>query len=374
VFINANNARMPTKLTVEQIHEMAGHLCIGFCKVLGLDYSKVSESQKLLIFILAKEVIVHSGESSTTYPDFQPTSLGPVPQTSELIIKEDCFSGEKLFCPESLGEGDNYFHFASLIQLFFLISKQAFLKKVCQITPLVTDVVLRSIAASRLLGGESDSSGLDESLSSFRNRLNCARLVPQDFVDAVNGLFASQSDLNTMPQRDEVVDACFAVLGESQESNAIVWLVDSFFSGMHLPGPVESPASWYERILRIYCSRLGKGAPSSSADRRDDKKYGRQLTEFKGNPLKKLVIDEALLRLRRFADNEITVINKQEFEGKLFDKFYGLKDADCDDPTFERLMRVSISLAYCALGLRKKLGGWFADESGVEWLDLAAAH
>ncbi len=196
---------------------------------------------------------------------------------------------------------------------------------------------------------------------------------PRDYRECASRL--AKADVS---EQLEAFDGLASLLGclvvDEPKKLAMATVLQCICEGTLAPEVDEDDARWVARAHDLFELTLSSQASVSACKVRNaSAKKRRQGAEFKSVPLKKLATDEARARLMAAWDRGERLLDKAEFENKLAIDCRGIGDDCIDDAAYGRLITISASLAYLAIGLYKKDGGWFVDDAGVVLLDLGKA-
>jgi hypothetical protein len=93
----------------------------------------------------------------------------------------------------------------------------------------------------------------------------------------------------------------------------------------------------------------------------------------RGEPVRLLAIEKALLQLKEFVEGGHSLVMKEEFEKSVLDAVsleFSQQEIQDEAEMFRKRLGEGLSTAYCAFGLRKSNNSWYVDSSGKAWLDL----
>lgn len=93
----------------------------------------------------------------------------------------------------------------------------------------------------------------------------------------------------------------------------------------------------------------------------------------RGEPVRLLAIEKALLQLKVFLEGGYSLVRKDEFEKSVLDAVsleFSQQEIQDEAEMFRKRLGEGLSTAYCAFGLRKSNNSWYIDSSGEAWLDL----
>ena len=93
----------------------------------------------------------------------------------------------------------------------------------------------------------------------------------------------------------------------------------------------------------------------------------------RGEPVRLLAIEKALLQLKTFVEGGYSLVRKDEFEKSVLDAVsleFSQQEIQDEAEMFRKRLGEGLSTAYCAFGLRKSNNSWYIDSSGEAWLDL----
>jgi len=93
----------------------------------------------------------------------------------------------------------------------------------------------------------------------------------------------------------------------------------------------------------------------------------------RGEPVRLLAIEKALLQLKDCVEGGRRLVDKDEFEQCVLDAVsmeFSDEEIQHEAEMFRKRLGEGLSTAYCAFGLRKSNRSWFIDSSGKAWLDM----
>ena len=170
----------------------------------------------------------------------------------------------------------------------------------------------------------------------------------------------------------EVFSAVDSIVDKPGLDQRIYLIVAALANGELTPNQAETWHSWASRITVWYQKLVTDSWPQPHKTAYQQKRITQE-AEFKGSQLKKLITSEAINRLNQLAKEKVFLVDKTQFEAQLGGDMRPLDDECMSDDEYARLVTVASSLAYLAIKLLRRNGGWFVDENGDTIIDLRKA-
>jgi hypothetical protein len=354
----------------DQLQSEADMFCELCCNILGVDPKGVDPYARLLLWSVAREAVALPPGSgfAGVQKDFV-ASISSLPRGLVMGRARPATSGRlDVSCSEMLGTK----HGVPILVLLYRLSQGGGVYSYSRIEEVLVPCIQKLVSPSSLIDGRAGrvrGGGLEE----VNAEISLICPGPRDFRECA--IWLSRAEVSEQLEAfDGLASQLDCLAADELIKSALVTVLQCICEGALAPQVDEDDARWVERAHNVFeLALLGQPGFSKYKVRNASAKKRRQGAEFKSLPLKKLATDEARARLVAAWDRGERLLDKAEFENQLAIDCRGLSNDLIDDAAFDRLITVSASLAYLALGLYKKDGGWFVDEKGRVLLDLGKA-
>ena len=164
-----------------------------------------------------------------------------------------------------------------------------------------------------------------------------------------------------------------AMEGDEAKDSAVNLLKEDLFDPSFRISSFLDRQSQHQREIENLKKDSRKAKRQYQSKRKPDAVSKNYRRYERGEPVRLLAIEKALLQLKDCVEGGRRLVDKDEFEKCVLDAVsMEFSDEEIQDEAemFRKRLGDGLSTAYCAFGLRKSNRSWFIDSSGKAWLDM----
>jgi len=164
-----------------------------------------------------------------------------------------------------------------------------------------------------------------------------------------------------------------AMDGDSAKDSAVNILKEDLLDPSFRITPLLKDDGQYQREIETLKRDSRKARRKYQSKRKPDAVSKNYRRYERGEPVRLLAIEKALLLLKECVEGGRSLVRKDEFEKCVLDAVsmeFSQQELQDEAEMFRKRLGEGLSTAYCAFGLRKSNKSWYVDTSGNAWLDL----
>ena len=164
-----------------------------------------------------------------------------------------------------------------------------------------------------------------------------------------------------------------AMDGDRAKDSAVNLLKEDLLDPSFRITPLLEKQGHYQREIETLKKDSRKARRKYQSKRKPDAVSKNYRRYERGEPVRLLAIEKALLQLKECLEGGSSLVRKDEFEKSVLDAVsveFSKQEIQDEAEMFRKRLGAGLSTAYCAFGLRKSNKSWYVDSSGKAWLDL----
>jgi hypothetical protein len=164
-----------------------------------------------------------------------------------------------------------------------------------------------------------------------------------------------------------------AMEGDEAKDSAVNLLKEDLFDPSFRITPLLEKQGQYQREIENLKKDSRKAKRQYQSKRKPDAVSRNYRRYERGEPVRLLAIEKALVQLKDCVEKGRRLVDKDEFEKCVLDAVsmeFSHKEIQDEAEMFRKRLGEGLSTAYCAFGLRKSNRSWYIDSSGKAWLDM----